>query len=451
MQQSGDSLAMQEFHPQNLRYARLVDRYSRYIESPVLRLKFLNSALNVDQPRKFWKRFPVVGTIPDRALIIVELAKVLPPGRRLPLGLRLASHMYRVRYAIYAMCVAVALFAAVSLVYAVSRIVSSLSVSTEAKNMSADSQPSSAPGSNGGGGAVAAIASGAGPALDKVWLAERGEGYEFYSNGARVLTEFETEGAARSYYRFDLEGLTENSGQGEMLSRPVGILYHVSESDLLPFADRYNSSLNNLSRALLEYAHQHKLYNYVIDRFGRTYRVVRDELEANHAGNSVWSDGHSVYVNLSASFLGICFEGRGATMGSEGINEAQIYAARVLTAVLRSKYGIDDANCVTHGLVSVNPSNRLMGYHTDWVSEFPFEALGLSNKYDTELAAISRLGFGYDQAYVAAAGGKWPGLEKADTVLRESAEKNGFSLEKERQLLSRVFGRLYSRQRALEK
>jgi hypothetical protein len=137
-------------------------------------------------------------------------------------------------------------------------------------------------------------------------------------------------------------------------------------------------------------------------------------------------------------------------MGADGINEAQIYAARVLTAVLRSKYGIDDANCVTHGLVSVNPSNRLMGYHTDWVSEFPFEALGLSNKYETELAAISRLGFGYDQAYVAAAGGKWPGLEKADAALRQAAEKNGSTVEEQRRAMTRVFARAYSKQRALE-
>ena len=449
MEQSGDSLAMQEFHPQNLRYARLVDRYSRYIESPVLRLKFLNSALNVDQPRNSWKRLPFVGSLPHRAMIIVELSKVLPLDQPAPLGIRLASVLYRIRYALYAVCVAVVIFAGASLVYAVSRVVSSLSVSTQAKDIAASS-PQAGAGSN-EGEAVAAIASGAGLALDKIWLAEQGDGYEFYSNGARVLTEFETEGSPRSYYRFDLEALTENSGQGEILSRPVGIVYHVSESDLLPFADRYNSSLKTLSRALLEYANEHRLYNYVIDRFGRTYRVVRDEFAANHAGNSVWSDGHSVFVNLSASFVGICFEGRGAAKGAEGINEAQIYAARVLTAVLRSKYGIDDANCVTHGLVSVNPSNRLMGYHTDWVSEFPFEALGLSNKYETELAAISRLGFGYDQAYVAAAGVKWPGLERADATLREAAEKNGLSIEKERQLMSRVFGRAYSRQRALEK
>jgi len=440
---------MQELLPQDLRYAKLVDRYSRYIDSPVLRLKFLNSALSVNPPRNSWKRLPLVGSLPDRAIIILELSKFLPLDKRVPLGIKLASVLYRIRYALYALCVSLVVFVAVGLVYAVSRIVSSISVSTEAKDNAAKNQQTAVGSKE--GEAVTAIGTGAGLSLDKVWLAEQGDGYEFYSNGARVLTEFETDGAPRSFYRFDLEGLTENPDKGEILSRPVGIVYHLSESDLMPFADRYNASLNSLSKALLEYAQQHRLYNYVIDRFGRTYRVVRDESTANHAGNSVWSDGHSVFVNLSASFLGVCFEGRGAVVGAEGINEAQIYAARVLTAVLRSKYGIDDANCVTHGLVSVNPSNRLMGYHTDWVSEFPFEALGLSNKYDTELVAVSRLGFGYDQAYVQAAGAKWAGLVKADASLQQTAEKNGLTLEKEKQLLSRAFGRMYSRQRWLEK
>lgn len=439
---------MQGFHPQNLRYAKLVDRYSRYIESPVQRLKFLNSTLNAEQPTNRWKRVPLVGSLPDRAMIIVELSKVLPLDQPAPLGIRLASLVYRMRYGLYAICAAIAISAAAGLVYAVSRIVSNLSVSTQAKDIDTNNKAVAA---SNGSDAVAAIGSGAGLTLDKVWLADQGEGYEFYSNGARVLTEFQTEGSARSFYRFDIRDLAEQTSQSEIVSNPVGIVYHVSESDLLPFAGNYNSSLKNLSRALLEYAREHKLYNYVIDRFGRVYRIVRDEFAANHAGNSVWSDEQSVYVNLSASFLGICFEGRGAAMGAEGINEAQIYAARVLTAVLRSKYGIDDANCVTHGLVSVNPSNRLMGYHTDWVSEFPFEALGLSNKYQSELVAISRLGFGYDKAYVAAAGGKWPGLEKADAALRDEAAKNNLSVEKERQALSRVFARVYSKQRALEK
>ena len=42
-------------------------------------------------------------------------------------------------------------------------------------------------------------------------------------------------------------------------------------------------------------------------------------------------------------------------------------------------------------------------------------------------------------------------LNNPDATLREAAEKKGVSVEKERQLLSRVFGRAYSRQRTLEK
>ncbi|HJZ68200.1 MAG TPA: peptidoglycan recognition family protein [Blastocatellia bacterium] len=430
--------------PQSFRYARLVDRYSKYVSSPVLRLKFLNSALGVSRGRTFWEKLPVVGSLPERAIIVVELAKVLPVDQPAPIGLRLVTLMYRVRYAVYAMCVAIALATAVTLVYAASRVVSGLTVSTEAKDISLDVQR--APTGSGPAQTLAAIA-GAGVTPDRVWLAEQGDGYDFYSNGARVLTEFETEGITRRFYRFTLDDLAGSDNAGELLSHPVGIVYHISESDLLPFTDRYNSSLNNQSRSLLEYSRAHRLYNYVIDRFGRTYRIVPDELSANHAGNSIWSDGRSVYVNLSSSFVGICFEGR----GTEAINESQVYAARVLTAVVRSKYGIDDANCVTHGLVSVNPSNRLMGYHTDWVSEFPFEALGLSNKYEMELTAVSRLGFAYDKAYVAAAGGKWTGLEKADGALGDEAKRNGLTIEQQRRLQARLFERAYSKERALEK
>src|SRR5262249_62351138 len=129
-----------------------------------------------------------------------------------------------------------------------------------------------------------------------------------YSNGARLLTEFQTESSRRNYYRFDLNGL--NSGdQGELSSVPAGIVYHISESDMIPFDDSNNSSLQNYSKQLLEYARNHRLYNYVIDRFGRSYRIVPDEQVATHAGNSVWSDGRNLWVNLSSSFIGICFEG----------------------------------------------------------------------------------------------------------------------------------------------
>ena len=443
---------MSDFSPQDERYARLVDRYSRYIQSPVLRLKFLNNTLKAAPPKDFWARLPMVGTLPERATLIFELSKLMPPTGSMPLALRITSLLYRVRYAVYGVTLALMLGAGASIVYAAVRMASNISTPPKAPD---DPARNLAGGGNSEGvNAVVAIGSEAGLSLDKVWLAERGDGYEFYSNGARVLTEFETDGKERRFYSFPIDALFNNSDEVETGSKPIGILYHVSESDLLPFAGKYNSSLQGRSRALLEYAREKGLYNYLIDRFGRTYRIVRDERAANHAGNSVWSDERNLYVNLSASFIGICFEGKsetGAAVGPEGINEAQIYAARVLTAVLRSKYGIADANCVTHGLVSVNPSNRLMGYHTDWVTGFPFEAVGLTNKYDAELLAVSRLGFTYDQPYIHAAGGKrWAGLERAETKLKDAASNESVTVEDARREGWQFFQRAYGKQREID-
>ncbi|HWP45183.1 MAG TPA: peptidoglycan recognition family protein [Blastocatellia bacterium] len=440
---------MPDFNSQDLRYAKLVDRYSRYIKSPVLRLKFLNNTLNSGPQTVRRIKLPIVGTLPERAILIAELAKVLPPDEPAPLALRLTSLLYRIRYLVYAAFIASAIGLAAGLIYAVSRVMGSISTPTEARGIQASQPAENTPGAD----AVKVIGTEAGIGLDRVWLAEQGDGYEFYSNGARVLTQFETTGPKRVFYRFSIDAIAADSDEPELVTTPVGILYHLSESDLLPFADRYNASLQDRSRALLEYARKNELYNYIIDRFGRTYRIVRDEFTANHAGNSVWSDGSGLYVGLSPSFIGICLEGRSSgpsAIGQDGINEAQIYAARVLTAVLRSKYEIPDANCVTHGLVSVNPSNRLMGYHTDWVAGFPFEAVGLTNKYETELVAISRLGFTYDRAYVAAAGGKpWPGLERAESALRERSRREGRSIEEGRRAGWRAFQRAYRKQLAL--
>jgi hypothetical protein len=440
---------MPDFKPQDVRFARLVDRYSRYIHSPVLRLKFLNSAMNAGSSGGLMK-LPLIGSLPERAMLIIELSKFLPPDQPAPLAIRLTSLLYRLRYAVYGACLLVAISAVAGLGYGAWRLASGFSLSTEARGAEVQARPASAAS---GAETVAAIGSEAGLSLDKVWLAEKGEGYEFYSNGARVLTEFETSGAKRMFYRISLGALAAGSEEFETMSAPVGIVYHLSEGDLIPFSDNYNSSLQSKSKALAEFARDNRLYNYLIDRFGRIYRLVQDEFVSNHAGNSVWSDGRHIYVNLNASFIGVCFEGTsngGSAVGPDGRNEAQIYAARVLTAVLRSRYGIDDANCVTHGLVSVNPSNRLMGYHTDWVSGFPFEALGLTNKLDTEMVAVSRFGFGYDQGYIAAAGGKrWPGLDKADAALRQSAEAAGRSVNEERRERWKLYQRTVLKQRSL--
>jgi len=443
---------MPELNAQTLKHAKLIEQYSKYIDSPVQRLKFLNNAFAVDQPRPLLSRLPLIGTLPERARLVMELSKVLPPHKQAPFGIRLTSLAYRLRFFVYTASVVLTLVAGAGLVYVGSKLVSAISVSTEARDFEQNKVSTIAANR---GDAVAAIGSEAGLALDKVWLAEEGDSFEFYSNGARVLKEFQTDGPPRSFYRFDLASLAAGGDAAELSSAPAGIVYHVSESDMLPFDNDYNSSLQDHSKQLLQYARTHKLYNYVIDRFGRTYRIVPDEAIATHAGNSVWSDGRSVWVSLSSSFIGICFEGNSAeghVVGAEGINEAQIYAARILTAVLRSKYGIPDSNCVTHGLVSVNPSNRLVGFHTDWVTGFPFEALGLSNKNRAELLAISRFGFTYDRAYLSAAGGtRFEGLIAAESSLKENARKDGLSIDEERRELYKTFQRAYQKQHGIEK
>ena len=223
---------------------------------------------------------------------------------------------------------------------------------------------------------------------EKVWMVEQGEGFERYSNGARIINTFETANRPRRYLTFK-PGATE--AQGEAQSAPVGIVYHTSESVLLPFVEDNSGSIEFRSKNLLAYVRDKKSYNYVIDRFGQVYRVVRDEDAAFHAGNSVWSDGRVTYTGLNESFLGVCFETKAdVAEGGEQLTEAQVLAGRLLTQVLRSRHQIDDANCTAHGLVSVNPSNARIAFHHDWARGFPFEAMGLSDKYSVAPASPSR-------------------------------------------------------------
>ncbi|HEY6328022.1 MAG TPA: peptidoglycan recognition family protein [Blastocatellia bacterium] len=437
----------------------LVDKYSRYIESPVQRLKFLDSVLKKKSPRnnlivRLVRYLPFVGSLDERVFLIMELSRFLPAGKALPGSLRCVLIIARLRMLAYAVSVGSVLIAVGGSVYLAARLVGNISMANQAKEDARAIKPVASSGADATG--VKRLASkDAGLPLDKVWLADHGDGFEFYSNGARVLTEFETAGRERKFYKFHFTDKDGKSFESQISTKPVGIIFHVSESDKLPFAYDYNSSLQSVSRQLLEFAKMHQSYNYIIDRFGRIYRVVRDEDVANHAGYSLWSDIDSFYVNLNSSFIGVCFEGKvadGNAVGADGINEAQIYAARILTAVLRSKYGIDDADCVTHGLVSVNPDNGLLGYHTDWVSQFPFEAIGLGDKYQTELMAISRFGFRYDQAYLASAGGsRWPGLDQADNLLKNAAERDGESIDGERANRFKLFKTAYRMQHALDK
>jgi hypothetical protein len=272
-------------------------------------------------------------------------------------------------------------------------------------------------------------------AAPKVWLVERKAGLEIYSNGLRVEDEFLTTSRPRAYRPFDRQSLRVSNPE----SRPAGIVFHTTESRMAPFEPSQNARLQYNGRNLLAYIARNRFYHFVIDRFGRVFRVVAETDYANHAGRSLWADDQHVYWNLNQSFLGVAFEAQTDTT-RDIATQAQIDAARVLTEMLRSRYRIPVADCVTHAQVSVNLQSMRLGYHTDWAANFPFREVGLGNGYDTPVAALTMFGFDYDSAFLQANGGRvWPGLVVAEEQLVQDAAAHGTTLENYRRKLRQRF------------
>lgn len=258
-----------------------------------------------------------------------------------------------------------------------------------------------------------------------VWLADRGPGWELYSNGLRIETTHEVKGAPRDY--------RVHSRKGELLptrlSRPIGILFHTSESDLWPLEPDYEQELRRGSAALLRFVKREQAYNYMIDRFGRVYRVVDDDSRANHAGHGVWARGDEVYLDLNSAFLGVSFESRWEGGRTLPITRAQLIAGRNLTHYLRQRFAIAPDMCVTHGLASISPKRGLIGYHLDWARGFPFEAFGLPDLYAQPLPSVALFGFNYDGQFLRVVGERWPGLIAAETQLANEARERAMSIE----------------------
>jgi hypothetical protein len=275
--------------------------------------------------------------------------------------------------------------------------------------------------------------------LAEVWEVERSGGAETYSNGLRIDNHFAVSNHRRSYRAFPA-GLSQGDA-GPLRSEPVGIVFHTTESLQAPFVARQNESLMRIEESLLEYVRRKQAYNFVIDRFGRVFRVVIEDDAANHAGYSVWSDEQWVYLNLNESFLGVSFEA--LTLPAQfqtDITTAQVRAAAMLTEMLRGRYGILAANCVTHAQVSVNPSNMRMGYHTDWASNFPFAQLGLPDNYARASPALWAFGFECDPSSSHLAETEvYRGVELAEDSLRKSAAEFGLAPAAYRQMLQQRY------------
>ncbi|MDQ1589830.1 MAG: hypothetical protein QOG71_457 [Pyrinomonadaceae bacterium] len=450
-------------------YSKTVERYARFFDRPEQRLRFLNNTLahqiackekldHALESHSFIKKLGLYDRIKstgfyDRLLdlwlhrhICRELQNLLPSAsseRRTLLQrskasftTRLLFRCYEMRRLLYGAAVATCIVALLGFGYTAVWSARRLNSYLASRRQTERRLTNSASNQN------AAVAESSVKHLpdyhpEKVWLVEQQGNYERYSNGARILTDYETENHTRGYYVLPRNqgGLVKTGGAAQDVRRePVGIVYHTSESDMLPFTSDNNASIEGHTRGLLEYVRKNKSYNYLIDRFGQVYRVVRDTDAAHHAGNSVWSDAAGVYVGLNESFLGVCFETNSNSDSlDEQLTEAQLVAGRLLTQVLRSRYQISDADCVTHGLVSVNPSNMLICYHHDWARNFPFEAFGLSDKYKVAPASVSEFGFTYDEEIMEKLGGDvWAGVKLAEEEFRRRAEESKVTPEEMR-------------------
>jgi hypothetical protein len=252
-----------------------------------------------------------------------------------------------------------------------------------------------------------------------IWLVERSASEETYSNGLRIDDHYVVSHYPRSYLAYPTDRVSRPIRRRE----PAGIVFHTTESHLVAFEAGRNAELRRIGESLLEYVQRKYAYHFLIDRFGRVFRVVAEGDAADHAGASLWADGEWLYINLNASFFGISLEGRtdpGQTESSA--SPAQVRSAAMLTEMLRGRYHIRAANCVTHAQVSVNPANMEVGYHTDWASGFPFEQVGLPNNYAEPLPAVWAFGFLATPAFRGVAGVRMAeGIDVAEEALRAAS------------------------------
>jgi hypothetical protein len=273
----------------------------------------------------------------------------------------------------------------------------------------------------------------------EVWQVEKSSDFETYSNGLRIENQYAVSHRPRVYRAFSRD-YPEGSG-GERRTEPAGIVYHTTESLQAPFEPGQNNVLKRVGESLLEYVRRRRCYNFLIDRFGRVFRIVNESDAADHAGHSVWADDRYLYVNLNDSFIGISFEAQ--TVAGETISSAssaQVRAGAMLTEMLRSRYKIPGGNCVTHAQVSMNPSNMQIGYHVDWASSFPFEGLGLPDNYATPPPAISLFGFAFDASFEQRAGVRLAaGALAADRGLAKAAQAAHLSPAAYRKTLHRRY------------
>jgi len=274
--------------------------------------------------------------------------------------------------------------------------------------------------------------------LPEVWMVEKDATEEVFSNRLHIDTRFTVNNPPRSYLAFPVNGPAGHSVRREV---PAGIVFHTTESLQIPFEAGQNRALKRIGESLLEYVGGRCSYHYLIDRFGRVFRVVAEQDAANHAGYSVWADERWRYLNLNESFIGVSFEAHTEKGETDAhLSPAQVRSAAMLTELLRGRYRIPVTNCVTHLQVSVNPDSMRVGYHTDWASGFPFEQVGLPDNYALALPSVIEFGFVCDPAVREAAGPRLlSAIEQAEAVFDRRAAAAGMRPLAYRKALQREY------------
>jgi N-acetylmuramoyl-L-alanine amidase len=448
-------------------YGKIVERYAMLFDRPEVRLRFLNNmiAKQVIRQKKLQHALRHFGFIQRTRLydlllevrfyrsIMEELsasAGAVPIHRskyfrniKIPLTARTGFFCYQFRHALYGAGVMVALLMAFGLYsfagWSFDRVNNLLA------SIYRSDGPQVASKLTAGTGVLGPVLAGElekqqkkPPEFKPVWFVGKKGNIESWSNRAKIRTEFETNNEPRRYYVIPRGS---DSFSNELRSNIVGIVYHTSESHIDPFTPEYSESIQRSTQGLINFIRPRKLYHYLIDRIGDIYRIVRDDHSADHAGHSIWADSKYTYVGLNDSFIGVCFESTVKSgAGAEDIlTEAQIKSGRELTDVLRSKYNIDDANCTTHGIVAVSKETGFIGRKQDWIRNFPFDVMGLTDKYKVPLPSVSEYGFTYDGEVLQKLDGKlWEGAIIAERQFKKRAEEVGIDPETLRlQLLER--------------
>jgi hypothetical protein len=281
-----------------------------------------------------------------------------------------------------------------------------------------------------------------GLAPERIWLVEKGESWELFSNGLRIDTNYLVAGEPRRYRVFDQQA----GYQSTVVQKPVGIVFHTSESDIWPLEESFNEKLRDSSQGLLRYLQRNHVYHYLIDRFGRVFRVVSEEGKANHAGQGVWTQGDDIFLSLNNAFFGVSFETRWEGGRALPITQAQLAAGRNLTDYLRKKWEIAPEMCVAHGLTSMNPKKHLIGHHLDWSRGFPFEAFGLPDQYARVVPSVALFGFDYDEPFLTVLGEPWLGVREAERALGAEATRRGLTVADVRREKQQLFDRWLAEQ-----